>query len=277
MTLTFKTSNTFFMLDAYGTALVDLSQAVPGGLVVFFPSYKIMHKMFERWEDTGVLGRLREYKHEIFVEPAASAAPVVMRKFGDPSTEPTEALELSGSVADIVRKYRETIDVDPKRGAIMFAVCRGKVSEGIDFADDHARCVVLVGIPFPSVSDLRVRSKKDYNDELVKAAQRKMGVSRASNSTMSSAAVNELSGDQWYEIQGYRALNQAMGRCIRHIHDYGAVILMDVRFSERHPRSMLSKWVQPNIRPGSLSSQQCVSQLSKFFVGAKAHVESLSN
>ena len=25
-----------------------------------------------------------------------------------------------------------------------------------------------------------------------------------------------LKGSDWYEIQGYRALNQALGRCIRH-------------------------------------------------------------
>lgn len=27
---------------------------------------------------------------------------------------------------------------------------------------------------------------------------------------------NLLSGDEWYEIQAYRAVNQALGRCIRH-------------------------------------------------------------
>ncbi len=25
-----------------------------------------------------------------------------------------------------------------------------------------------------------------------------------------------LTGSEWYEIQAYRALNQALGRCIRH-------------------------------------------------------------
>lgn len=29
-------------------------------------------------------------------------------------------------------------------GAIFFAVCRGKVSEGLDFADDNARAVITV-------------------------------------------------------------------------------------------------------------------------------------
>lgn len=38
----------------------------------------------------------------------------------------------------------------------MVAVCRGKVSEGLDFSDDNARAVITVGIPFPYVKDLQV-------------------------------------------------------------------------------------------------------------------------
>lgn len=29
-------------------------------------------------------------------------------------------------------------------GALLFAVCRGKVSEGLDFSDDNARAVIVV-------------------------------------------------------------------------------------------------------------------------------------
>jgi Rad3-related DNA helicase len=43
---------------------------------------------------------------------------------------------------------------DPK-GAILLAVCRGRSSEGIDFTDEIARAVLIVGIPFPSFVDKR--------------------------------------------------------------------------------------------------------------------------
>ena len=40
-----------------------------------------------------------------------------------------------------------------------------------------------------------------------------------------------LTGDQWYTQQALRAVNQGMGRVIRHRHDYGAIILCDDRFN----------------------------------------------
>ncbi len=41
-------------------------------------------------------------------------------------------------------------------GSLFIAVCRGKVSEGLDFADNNARAVICVGIPFPNVKDIQV-------------------------------------------------------------------------------------------------------------------------
>lgn len=37
------------------------------------------------------------------------------------------------------------------KGALLLAVCRGKVSEGVDFTDHYARGVILIGIPYPSM------------------------------------------------------------------------------------------------------------------------------
>ena len=38
-------------------------------------------------------------------------------------------------------------------------------------------------------------------------------------------------GQQWYETQASRAVNQAIGRVIRHRKDYGAIILADERWA----------------------------------------------
>lgn len=48
-------------------------------------------------------------------------------------------------------------------GALFLAVCRGKVSEGLDFKDGMARGVLVASIPFASVGDPLVDQKRRYN------------------------------------------------------------------------------------------------------------------
>jgi regulator of telomere elongation helicase 1 len=48
-----------------------------------------------------------------------------------------------------------------------------------------------------------------------------------------------LTGEEWYVQQAARAVNQAVGRVIRHRHDYGAIIYCDERFKTNH--NLLSK------------------------------------
>jgi Fanconi anemia group J protein len=51
------------------------------------------------------------------------------------------------------------------KGGLLLAVCRGRASEGIDFSDNNARCVITLGIPYPNVQDEEVTFKRNYNNE----------------------------------------------------------------------------------------------------------------
>lgn len=51
------------------------------------------------------------------------------------------------------------------KGAMLFALIRGKVSEGLDFSDKKCRAVVLVGVPYPASKDVKVVSKMSYLDQ----------------------------------------------------------------------------------------------------------------
>jgi hypothetical protein len=127
--------------------------------------------------------------------------------------------------------------------AILIAVYRGKVSEGINFSDSYARAVIALGIPFPSINDLKVTLKKKYQKDRA-----------AKDATCAD-------GETWYKQQAYRAVNQAVGRCIRHKNDFGAIYLLDPRFEEDNAMIHMSKWIREPLKH--------VSRLEDTLVGLK--------
>ena len=67
----------------------------------------------------------------------------------------------------IMDRYYSAVfeDEDEDRGAILLAVCRGRISEGLDFSDKAARAVIVVGIPYPQMTDPKIILKKEYLDQ----------------------------------------------------------------------------------------------------------------
>lgn len=175
-----------------------------------------MNKIVTRLEETGAARDL-EQTASIFCEPKESSeldqvgnswifiksACVYMTCF--------VVLFLGGIPAlQMLKDFQEEIHRSGK--AVLIAVCRGKVSEGIDFSDNYARTVIVVGIPFPSIKDLQVKLKREHQNVL------------------SAESSDCVPGDVWYRQQAYRAINQAVGRCIRHRADFGAIIFADPRY-----------------------------------------------
>ena len=64
------------------------------------------------------------------------------------------------------------------------------------------------------------------------------------------------SADDWYKIEGTRAVNQALGRIIRHKDDFGAVILADTRFGTMN-RRMFPSWMRASIKVHPTSPAKC--------------------
>ncbi|XP_046964251.1 Fanconi anemia group J protein homolog [Vanessa cardui] len=124
----------------------------------------------------------------------------------------------------MMQEYVESVE---GRGALLLSVYRGKVAEGMDFRDRQARAVIAIGIPYSNTKNIAVMEKKKYNDKY----------SRNSNGQL-------LAGSEWYRVHAYRALNQALGRCVRHKDDWGALLLIDSRFEKSQNREHLSSWVK---------------------------------
>ena len=70
----------------------------------------------------------------------------------------------------------------------------------------------------------------------------------SSASASSAAAVHTLTGQGWYVQSAGRAVNQCIGRVIRHNRDWGTVFLLDDRFSSDAQLSQLSQWIRPRVK-----------------------------
>lgn len=89
----------------------------------------------------------------------------------------------------------------------------GKMSEGINFADDMARCVLVAGLPYADITDPVLQEKMQSLDKECRRAG--MGIT----------------GQAYYQNLCMRTVNQSVGRSIRHGKDYAAIVLADFRYA----------------------------------------------
>ncbi|XP_077212407.1 regulator of telomere elongation helicase 1 homolog isoform X2 [Tasmannia lanceolata] len=199
-----------------GNAIVNFARIVPDGLLVFFPSYYLLDQCIECWKNTS---------HASSTNSSTIWERICKHK--QPVVEPKQSALFSHSIEDFQTKLKDT----STSGAIFLAVCRGKVSEGLDFADHAGRAVVITGMPFAMKTDPKIRLKREYLDQQALSQKKECKV---------------LTGEEWYSQQAARAVNQAVGRVIRHRHDYGAIIFCDERFDNR--QSQMSLWLRPHVK-----------------------------
>lgn len=223
---TFRGSSKYSFQDSLGQALIEYCTLIPEGVLVFFPSYRMMTKLHQRWRMSGVWHQLERIKGYIMVEPN----------------------ERGDNFDQLIKAY-ETTAAESPTGALLFGVCRGKLSEGVDFRDATARAVIIVGIPFPYIGEMGVCRKRVWNDQMKKSD---------SNCKLQSGAA-------WYEMQAFRALNQALGRVVRHRYDYGAILLLDQRFEQKRVFNQLPSWTRGGVQRTDGSHQAALNGLKRFY------------
>ncbi|OMO66742.1 Helicase-like, DEXD box c2 type [Corchorus olitorius] len=184
------------MIEELGLLLCNLATVVPEGIVVFFSSFEYEGQVYAAWKTSGILERIMKKKH-VFREP---------RK----NTE----------IETILKEYKEAIDSPaPKSGAILLAVVGGKISEGINFSDGMGRCIVMVGLPYPSPSDIvlleRVKHIEGLGDssymkslQLSSSEEYNGGDVQAGFSILRSC---RRRGKEYYENLCMKAVNQSIG------------------------------------------------------------------
>ncbi|KAF5382526.1 hypothetical protein D9615_002808 [Tricholomella constricta] len=120
---------------------------------------------------------------------------------------------------------------DKARGALLFAVIGAKLSEGLNFADDLARAVVIIGLPFANLGSPELRERLQY----VKRLEQRRPTKKKPGQKDASAEL--------YENMCMNAVNQSIGRAIRHRGDWASLILLDRRYASPSIRNKLPNWI----------------------------------
>ncbi|CAG7837478.1 unnamed protein product [Allacma fusca] len=193
-----------------GKIVADICHNVPKGVIVFVPSESYASKMLDAWKKNGSWKAIHAEKE------------IKHERKGMTSKE----------VKELLVEYRQSATTN--KGAILFAYMRGKFSEGIDFKDDHSRALITIGIPFRPKQDLFVTNKMEYQNLKCKLK--------------STEKSDVLDGTQWWANDAFKALNQALGRNVRHKNDWGAIFMLDRRWNEMNKREMLPNWIRATLK-----------------------------
>ncbi|KIY49612.1 DNA repair helicase [Fistulina hepatica ATCC 64428] len=198
-----------------GQILINFACVVPRGLVVFFPSYNFLNTAKTRWTETGVLERIKARKQLFF--------------------EPTENAEVEAVLRGYTAAVHDTTPTTKKGGALLLAVVGAKLSEGLNFSDDLARAVMVVGLPYANLGSPELKERMDY----VRRAEAK----RLAETKTARPAGRKDAAAELYENMCMNAVNQSIGRAIRHRGDWAALILLDRRYAASNVRQKLPKWI----------------------------------
>merc|ERR1740139_440029 len=168
----FQTRSTKQYLDELANTLCALWRVIPGGVLVFFPSYGLMESCLAAWGASNTKPR----GHGFFDAKTTKSAKVQNffphRPSSSPETPWKRLLNIkpilleprsTHALPESIATYTETVS-KRRRGCALFGVCRGKISEGIDFKDDLARAVIVTGLPFAPFMDPKVKLKREYLD-----------------------------------------------------------------------------------------------------------------
>jgi len=202
----------------YGVTILKIIAQIPNGSLVFFPSYSVMSRFLHIWDRTRILATLKK-KTTLFLEDAATSK-------------------------NLIDEYKATAN---EQRATLFSVCRGTLSEGIDFPNATGRAVILVGVPYPDLSDPRLKVQQKFYE-----------------------AKTPGLGAQWYQDEAVRTVNQTLGRVWRHKDDFALGFLLDSRYSSKSIRTRLSPRIAKSLEfPDKLTPFSVILKKTKQFFQKK--------
>jgi len=194
-----------------GQLLLNLVSVVPAGMVVFFSSYSTLDNARRLWTADKTLEKITLRKKVFY--------------------EPTETAGVESVLRDYGKEIQQPRGISKRNGALLMAVVGAKLSEGLNFTDELARAVVMVGLPYPNASSPELKERLKYVSHLSKQ-KGEMGDA----------------GKELYENLCMNAVNQSIGRAIRHQRDWASLILVDTRYSLPRIQHKLPSWISSGVK-----------------------------
>jgi chromosome transmission fidelity protein 1 len=250
-------------ITAAGETLLHIISVVPDGVVAFFPSYDYLKTCLDTWKNTKAPS---SHSHSTCLFDAIrSVKPLFFeQKSSSPTTTPNPTQPTTTAQAtpeSLLVSYTNAIQAPsrPHQGALLLAVLSGSLSEGINFSDALGRCVIIVGLPFANPHSASQKARLTYISSRARSKAIAEGKSKAE-----AEDVGRRASSEFYVNATMRAVNQAVGRAIRHAKDYAAVVLIDKRYDEERISGKLPTWMKGSIVKGRKVSE-VVKGLEGFF------------
>lgn len=80
-----------------------------------------------------------------------------------------------------------------------------------------------------------------------------------------SISIDTNFGKEYYENLCMKAVNQSIGRSIRHINDYSTIILMDSRYSDNKTINKLPNWIRQSFKIPNTFNEN-ISLIKKYII-----------
>ncbi|KAK8054330.1 hypothetical protein PG996_013631 [Apiospora saccharicola] len=278
------------MIHELGVSILNICTTVPDGVVVFFPSYGYLEEVVAVWgggteppkqhqqprqhqnntAPPSIWSRLQS-KKAVFRESKGGSSDDVLAQY-------SEAILSNGSSSNPLKPASQQNKAGG--GALLLSVVGGKMSEGINFSDRLGRCVIIVGLPYPNINSPDWKARIEYietttTSRLLAANDEHSG--KPSISKPDATAKAKDAARDFYENACMRAVNQSIGRAIRHKGDYAAIVLLDRRFGADRIRRKLPGWIRAGMGRGSEGAGtlgQLMGKLNGFFREKKKKAQS---
>lgn len=230
-----------------GQAILRMAERIPDGVVVFFPSYAYLDTCIALWER-----RSAQPSGPTLWESFTKIKPVFLEQKNDqrPTSRPAESKE--AAIDSVLTAYSTAVASGNGQGALLFAVVGGTLSEGINFSDALGRGVIVVGLPFPNPHSAEWKAKLQY---ITSKENARGGDGKAA-------------ARDFYENTCMRAVNQCVGRAIRHKGDYAAIMMLDKRYGGDRIKNKLPKWIRGSLT-SALGVHDMGKTLDKFFAAQR--------